>query len=175
MQIRRSKSPGRDDQFTLPRNGVRSSATRLAFHRRSAIRHKPVQRYLCLFWPAKVMSFKHLAIILDHLLDIDRVVFAVVRTVVIDAADVFILPGQLAQPGAPVHGFPRDGAHPYLAIADVAGNFRAVGFPPVNFPGRSGEITATIVCATLAALITVFHLFSGHIGRIRCDSRTAFM
>ena len=103
------------------------------------------------------MSLKHLAVILDHLLDIDRVVFAVIRTVVIDAADVFILPGQLAQPGAPFHGFPGDGANPYLAIADIAGNFRAVGFPPVNFSGRDGEITATIVCATLAALITVFH------------------
>ncbi len=120
------------------------------------------------------MSLEHLAVILDHLLDIDRVVFAVVRTVVIDAADVFILPGQLAQPGAPVHGFPGDGAHPYFAIADIAGNFRAVGFPPVNLSGCNGEITATIVRATLAALIAVFHVFSWHIGRIRCDSRTAF-
>lgn len=109
----------------------------LALHRRSAVGHKPVQRDLRLYWPAQVMSLEHLTVILDHLLDIHRVVFAVVGTVVVDAADVLILPGQLAQPGASVHGFPGDGANPYLAIADVAGNFRTVGFPPVDFPGRS--------------------------------------
>ena len=73
-----------------------STATRLALYRRPAIRHEPVQCYLRLFWPAKIAGLKHLAIILDHLLDIDRVMLAVVRAIVIDAADVFILPGQFS-------------------------------------------------------------------------------
>jgi len=60
-------------------------------HRWAAISHDCIQPSLRLFRVIKIPCFEHFAFIPDHLIDIDRIVPAVLWTVVIDAADVLVL------------------------------------------------------------------------------------
>jgi hypothetical protein len=65
----------------------------LAAHRRAAICHEIIQRPLRLVRVGKIPDFEHFAFVSYHLIDIDRVVLAVVRTIVIDTTDKLVLIG----------------------------------------------------------------------------------
>ena len=58
-----------------------------------AISHEIIQGLLRQLRFDQVLRFQHFALILYHLLDSDRVIFAVVRTVVIDVANILVLIG----------------------------------------------------------------------------------
>lgn len=104
-----------------------------------------------------VTRLEHLTVVLQHLLNGNRVVPAVLRTIVINTTDVLILFGQLAQPRAAFHCPSGYRAYPDFAIADVAKNARPVSFPPIDFAVGRSKITTTVIGTTLAALIAVLH------------------
>jgi len=87
------------------------------------------------FQVAKIPGFQHLAIILYHLNDGYWIVFAVIRAISINAADVFLLVRQFLQPWTTRELLPGVRAYPYLTIADIPENIRAVFFPPVYLTG----------------------------------------
>jgi len=66
----------------------------VAAHRRTTIGHENVQSLLRLFRIGKVPGLQHLAFVPQHLIDRDGIMLAVVRTIVIDTANVFVSPGQ---------------------------------------------------------------------------------
>ena len=63
----------------------------LPAHRGPAISHEIIQSPLRLFRARKITGFQHLAFVPYHLIDIDRIVFAVVGAVVIDTTDIPVL------------------------------------------------------------------------------------
>jgi hypothetical protein len=65
------------------------------------------------------------------LLDSDRIVLAVVRSIVIDATDIFFLVGKFPEPGASHHLLSGDRAYPDFPTADIIENLWPVRFPPV--------------------------------------------
>ena len=62
-------------------------------HRRPAIGHEIVQSPLRMFWVQQIARFQHLAFVPHHLSDIDRIVPAVIGTVVVDTTDILALIG----------------------------------------------------------------------------------
>jgi hypothetical protein len=96
------------------------------------------------------------------LIDIDRIVFALVGAIVIDTADVLVLIGKLPKPWAPHHLLSGYGAYPDIPVSDMAEYIGPVVFPPVDLANRSRQVAAAIARATLSTLITVFH------GVVRC-------
>ena len=104
----------------------------LATYRRAAVSHKIVQCLLCLCRVGKIPGLQHLAFVSYHLIDVDGVDFAVVRTIKIDAADILVLVRQFSQPGASHYLFSGDRVYPDFSAADIARNVRPVIFPPVN-------------------------------------------
>ena len=112
---------------------------------------------MCFFRIAEVAWLQHLALVPDHLIDIDRIILAVVGTVEIDATDIFVLVRKFAQPGTSGQLFSSVRAYPYLAVADVTSDIRSVRLPPLNLVGSGREPAAAIVRAALPTLITVFH------------------
>ena len=62
-------------------------------HSGAAISHENIQSPLRLFRISKISGFQHLAIVPYHLIDIDRIVLALVGTVVIDTTDILVLVG----------------------------------------------------------------------------------
>lgn len=106
--------------------------SRVLFAKRgAAISHEIIQRFLRLFRVGNIPGFQHFALISYHFVDSDRIVPAVIGAVVIDAANVLVLLGKFAQPGASHHLFSGDGADPDLAGADITENLWPVCFPPV--------------------------------------------
>jgi hypothetical protein len=58
----------------------------LADDGRTAIRHKSIQAFLSPLDVDQVASLKHLAVVPKHLLDIDRIVAAIFRSIMVDIA-----------------------------------------------------------------------------------------
>lgn len=71
----------------------RPTEVRPPYPRGAAISHENIQSPLRLFRISKVSGFQHLAIVPNHLIDIDRIVLALVGTVVIDTTDILVLVG----------------------------------------------------------------------------------
>ena len=65
----------------------------LPTNRGAAISHEIIQSPLRLFRISKVSGIQHLAFVPYHLIDIDRIVLAVVGAVVIDTTDILVLVG----------------------------------------------------------------------------------
>ena len=87
---------------------------------------------LCLFRIDEVTRLEHFTRIANHLFDIDRVVLTVVRTVVIDGANIRLLVGYFFQPWASCQRIAGDRAYPDLAIANILEYVRTMVFPPVD-------------------------------------------
>jgi hypothetical protein len=136
--------------------GLKSSML-LFTHGWTAVSHQIIKGSLCPFRVDKIPLLQHLTVVIYHLFDCDRVMFAIIGSIKIDTADIFVLLGQLAQPGAPQHLLAGYRAYPDLAAAYVIGYFRSVRFPRIYFGVCYRQATVAVKRATLAALITVFH------------------
>lgn len=84
-----------------------------------AIRHEIVQLFLRLLRFDQILNFQHFAFIFYHLIDSDRVVFAVVGAVVIDIAAILILIWQLPQPRTPFQLFASVRGYPNIPATDI--------------------------------------------------------
>jgi len=104
----------------------------LLTHRRATISHQVIQRRLRLLRLSKIFGFQHLASVPYHLIDIDRIVSALLWAVVIDTTDILVLPGQFPKPGASQHLLSGGGAYPDFAATDVACYLWSEGVPPLN-------------------------------------------
>ncbi len=103
---------------------------------RAAIGHQNVERVLRFSRILEITRFQHFATVANHFTDGSRVVFAFIRSVEVNAACVFVLIGQLAQPWAAQHLFAGGWANPDLATLHILGNIGPVGLPPVNLIRR---------------------------------------
>jgi len=111
---------------------------------------------LCFFGISQIAQIEHFTLVSHHLVDTDRVLFAVFGSIVIDATNIFFLVWQFPQPGTSQHLLTRHRAYPNFFIADILENIRAVVLPPIDFTGSRRE-TAAVTGATLATLVAVFH------------------
>ena len=100
---------------------------------RPAVDQYFVQFSLSASWINKVTLLKHFTVVANHLSDVDRIVPAVLRTVVIDIAGKFLAVRRLLQPGTVSEILTGCGINPDFFTLDVASDIRSVGFPPVDF------------------------------------------
>lgn len=101
--------------------------------RRSTISHDRVEFSLSALQVFEIPALQHLAVVPDHILDPNRIVFAVVGAIGINTAYILRLARQFSQPRASLHFLACDGADPDLSIPDVRGDIGTMDLPPLNF------------------------------------------